>query len=123
MIIFKFRVNEKPWTVKSGSFFPKLMGSVAVSMGATTRIVSKICPDAESLAHEWYHIVTTNIFRYTMSYTIGRVWGDKYHRTQEIGANVYGALHAKDPVFVVMADSMRRMLPADWKTVTIKHKV
>ena len=123
MFVFNFAVTGRKWTVKCGSGFPKLLGAAATSMWGTTKFISGISPDAQSLAHEWYHIVTTNPIRYALSSTIGSLWKDQYHTTQEIGANVYGALRQTDPTFLQHAQTIRNAVPAGWKTVTIKHKV
>jgi len=123
MYTFKFSVNNTAWTVKCGSFFPKIFGAAANSIGHTTRIVSGYCPDAESLAHEWFHIASTSTFRYVVSIVIGWLWDDSYHKNQEIGANLFGKLHKTDSIFVTSAATIRAALPADWETVTIEHKV
>jgi len=123
MYVFLLTVTGTPWDIKCGSKFPKLLGAAATSLWGTTKFVSGIAPDAESLAHEWYHIVTTNPIRYALSYTIGRLWKDKYHTTQEIGANLFGSLHSADPIFLHHAQTIRDAVPTEWKTVTIKHKV
>jgi len=120
---FQYLVNDTTWKIRCGSVLPKLIGAAGVSLGHTTYFKSKICPNAASLAHEWYHVATTNAFRYALSYTIGRVWKSDYWKTHEIGANFYATLHKDDGIFMRASSTIRRNLPAEWPTVTITHSV
>jgi hypothetical protein len=122
---FNFVVVGLPWTVKAsnGIFsWPPLLAA-ATTYGHTTVYDSGICPDSVSLAHEWYHCVSTHWLRYALSFTIGRAWKDAYWRNEEIGANAYGAAHAADPIFVNCAHQVRVATPANIETVTLSHPV
>ena len=123
MYIFHFTNAGVSYTVKCGSSLPKWIGAAATTIGATIRVAPKYCPDAASLAHEYFHVVHTSWIHYLFSVTIGKLWGDKYWKNEETSANVYGGLHQKDPLFVGPASQIRLGLPAAWPTVTIKHSV
>lgn len=123
MFIFQFTNTAVSYTVKCGSSLPKWIGAASTTIGSTVRVASKYCPDAQSLAHEYFHVVHTNWIHYLFSCTIGKLWGDKYWKNEELTANIYGGLHQKDPIFVEQADQIRSVLPADWRTVTIQHNV
>jgi len=123
MTTFNFTIKNKPWKVKTGSWIPRVLGAAGTTIGKTTYFKRNICPDSESLAHEWYHADATNAFRYVISNTIGRLWGDKYHTNHEIGANLYGLLHKGDEDFANAAATLREKLPFYWPTVRITHKI
>ncbi len=123
MATFNFTVKNKAWTVKTGSWIPRFLGAAGTTIGKTTYFKRNICPDAESLAHEWFHTEATNTFRYVLSNTIGRLWGDKYRVKNEVAANLYALLHKTDEDFVRSATILREKLPFYWPTVRITHKI
>lgn len=121
---FSFRIQGIDWTVKyGGGLFgwpPRI--SISTTVGRSTVFVNNgNCPDAQSLAHEFCHVLNTSALRYLVSYTIGRLWRSTYWKDQEIQANTYEVAHKLDPAFVTAANTMMATMPKGTRFETITH--
>lgn len=100
------------WRLKTTrAKFPfSLRFAAATTIGRTTRFLPVVCPDVQSLMHEYDHAVHTNWLRYAISRTIGRLWGSTYWQEAEIAANA-AALRKPEGWMLVAADDVRRAMP------------
>ena len=121
---FAFTVQGISWTITTDasmfSFPPRI--AVATTWGSHTLIEPGIVPNAQSLGHEFYHVIHTNDILYAISWSIGRLWGNSYWKNEEIAADAYGAAHANDPDFVAAYTAIRAKYP-NLPVVLITHPV
>lgn len=122
---YKFTSNiiGYPWTVYIGGFYP-LRVALATTINESTYIKDKICPSFKTLKHEFYHRVNTSWIKYFLSWSIGRIWGDRYWKLQELRANDYAlSNHQEDTALNVLTMHIRLKLPVNYITTTIDHPV
>lgn len=114
---FFFNTADTEFTIIIPSGFPRI--AAATTIGNVIRFRAGFCPDAASIAHEFYHVRKTSWKRYLLSATIGKLWGDKYAHTQEVKANIFAKNTA--PAFEDVFLMLRRELPANWPTANFSN--
>ena len=121
---FTFTIQGISWSVHYGwtLFSWPVLLAVATTLGASTVFKDNgNCPDAQSCAHEFYHVLHTSWTRYFFPYTVGRIWGSTYWHDEEAAADQYEIAHKNDLDFVNAAATIMAALPPGTRYETINH--